>query len=82
MTRSEMINFLKENPYVKVTHSLFGSDEYIYSKEDGKVYEENGYLFEDWHSLYHDGLRMRTGGEWEDGWSLFDENNTDIKKEV
>lgn len=75
MTRSEMIEFLKENPNVKVAHPLFGKEECIYSSVNGKVYDENAYLFEDWISNWHNGLRMRVGDEWEDGWFLFDENN-------
>lgn len=77
MTRDEMIVFMEENPNVKITHTLFDSDEYIYQKEDGKVYDENGYLFDDWYSDRNNGVRMRTGGNWEDGWSV---KEIDIKK--
>ena len=71
MTREVMIKFMEENPNVKITHTLFDSGEYIYQKEDGKVYDENGYLFDDWHSDEHCGLRaMRWEGDWEDGWSV------------
>ena len=31
MTRNEMIEFIKNNPYVHITHVLFADDEYIYS---------------------------------------------------
>ena len=77
MTRSEMIAFIKTNPYVKITHKLFGSDEYIYSKEDGNVYDENGYLFENWDSETNmwsgwNGIRMRQGDRWEDDWGIKD----------
>lgn len=71
MTKDTMIVFMNENPNVKITHDLFSEDEYIYQKEDGKVYDENGYLFEDWYSDYiHDGLRMRTNKCWENGWRV------------
>lgn len=75
MTRTEMIAFIKANPYVKITHTLFDSSEHIYSKEDGNVYDENGYLFENWDSVVDmwsgcNGIRMRQGGRWEDGWSI------------
>lgn len=73
MTRTEMIGFIRENPNVKITHTLFSKDEYIYSKEDGKVYEEHNYLFEDFVSERSNGLRMRSGGLWEHGWSLYEE---------
>lgn len=40
MTRTEMIEFIKENPYVHITHDLFSTDEYIYSDIDGLVWDE------------------------------------------
>lgn len=70
MTRMHMIEFLQENHNVPVKHFLFDESEFIYSVEDQCVYDENGYLFEDWHSIHHDGIRIRKGGVWEDGWSL------------
>lgn len=78
MDRSTMIVFMEENPNVKITHWLFSDDEYIYQKEDGKVYEENGYLFEDWYSEgagQHNGIRMRNGGNWETGWKVKEDSD-------
>ena len=49
MSRNEMIEFIQKNPCVHITHFLFGDDEYIYSSEDGLVYDEKGYLCEDWN---------------------------------
>ena len=68
MTRDEMIIFIKDHPNVKITHWLFDEDEYIYSKDDGIVYDENGLLFEDWKSDVYDGIRLRITGPWKDGW--------------
>ena len=73
MTRTEMIGFVREHPLTKVTHTLFSKDEYIYSKGDGCIYEEHGYLFEDWISERSNGIRMRSGDLWETGWSLYEE---------
>lgn len=74
MTRTEMIEFIKENPLVNITHPLFAHDEYIFSMASGNVYDEAGYLFEDWYSPNDcagwNGIRMRTGGSWEDGWYI------------
>ena len=75
MTRDEMIEFIAENPYIHITHDLFDVDEYIYSDIDGLVWDENGYLFENWDSITDmwsgaNGLRMRTGGKWETGWHI------------
>ena len=69
-SRTEMIRFIKNNPGEKITHTLFDASEYIYLAADGNVYDENGYLFEDWFG-YHDGIRMRTGEYWESGWKRF-----------
>lgn len=75
MTRTEMIEFIKENPYVHITHDLFSTDEYIYSDIDGLVWDEKGYLFENWDSVTdmwsgNNGIRMRIGGSWENGWHI------------
>ena len=71
MDKLKMINTLKSNPGVKITHILFDKSEYIYMGNDGNVYDENGYLFEDWTSIGRcDGIRCRTGGYWENGWSI------------
>lgn len=69
MTRAEMIAYIKANPYHQISHNLFASDEYIYCGENGYVYDENGYLFEDWvDPLLWSGIRERDGVLWEDGW--------------
>ena len=70
MTRSEMIDFIKENPYIHITHILFDESEYIYSGSDGIIYDEYGNVFEDWETLVRDGIRYRTGGVWENSWSI------------
>ena len=73
MTKSEVIKYMRDNNYVKITHWLFDSDEYIYMKSDGCIYTEEGYLFEDFHSFYRfDGMRIRTAASWEEGWSIYD----------
>ena len=72
ITRNEAIAFMKANPYVRISHQLFEPNEYIYSAKDGCVYDENGYLFENWEpgSHAHDGIRLRVGGAWENGWRV------------
>lgn len=70
MSRDEIIKVLQTQPHVKITHVLFDADEYLYSKEDENVYDENGYLFESWEGYAHNGMRMRQGGNWETGWSI------------
>lgn len=67
-----MIIFIKENHYVEITHFLFDEDEYIYSDGDGIVWDEHGYLFENWYDRWYgaNGIRLRHGGQWEDGWRV------------
>lgn len=82
-SREQAISRLKNNPNEKITHRLFGPDEYLYGR-NGKVYDENEYLFEDWTSEgsgKHDGMRMRVGGNWENGWDLFKEDIDIVVKE-
>ena len=68
MTRSEMIDTLKNYPHLPITHYLFDDNEYIFSNIDGIVYDESGYIFENWSGV--NGIRLRSGGMWEDGWSI------------
>lgn len=75
MTRQEMIVFIIKNPNVHISHPLFADYEFIYSGSDGLVYDENGYVFEDWSSitdvwLGRNGIRLRTGSKWETGWFI------------
>jgi len=75
MTRTEMIDFIRENPHIHVTHPLFDESEYIYTGHAGNVYDENGYLFEDWGNgfgswISNNGIRLRSGDQWEDGWCI------------
>ena len=70
-----MIEFIKENPYARISHPLFADDEYIYSRTDGLVYDESGLVFENWASTTDiwagiNGIRMRTGGRWENDWYI------------
>jgi hypothetical protein len=67
IAREEAIQILKSQVNVRVSHDLFDEEEYLYMK-DGKVYDENGYLFDDWYSPHHNGVRERVGGAWETGW--------------
>lgn len=69
ITRDEIIKILRSQPNVKVSHTLFKDDEYLYMKGD-QVYDENGYLFEDWYSPAHNGIRRRAGTAWETGWYI------------
>ena len=70
MNIDQMIQFMKENLYVKITHPLFSDNEYIFQKEDGKIYDENGNIFEDWQSDISNGLRLRCSKNWKDGWKV------------
>lgn len=70
MTKSEIIEYIQENHYKRITHYLFAEEEYLYMADDGCVYDEDGYLFEDWFSGAHCGIRVRTGDHWENGWSV------------
>lgn len=69
LTRDEAVEILRTKPNIKISHTLFEDDEYLYMK-NGQVFDENGYLFEDWHSPAHNGVRMRVGGMWDTGWSI------------
>lgn len=68
ISRIEMMVILTSKPGAKISHKSFSDEEYIYLGNDGNVYDENGYLFDDWNSHTQCGLRMRAGNCWETGW--------------
>ena len=71
MTRDEMIEFIKANPGLKIAHRYFSTEEYIVMRDDGNVYTEEGYLFEDWYSIgpgAHSGIRDRVDSYFQTGW--------------
>ena len=74
MTRTEMIEFIKTHPYVFITHPAFADNEYIYSDENGIVWDESGTMFENWDSVHWytgvNGIRFRFGGMWETDWQI------------
>lgn len=81
MTKTELIAELNKKADVKFTHRSFSSDEYLVNKKDGYIYDENGYLFEtfDESDNFHNGLRIRTGSSWEDGWTIIEDKPKEIK---
>lgn len=74
-TRNEIIDYMKSHRGVKIKHDLFTDSEYLVMKKDGLIYDENDYLFEDWISKFHNGMRIRVGGSWENNWYVF---NTEL----
>lgn len=72
MTKQEMIEFIKDNSFARVTHKAFESGSYIYQSGNGYVYTNMGHLFEDWGMTdIYDGIRSLVGEPWEDGWSVY-----------
>lgn len=70
MTREELFLEIKKRN-IKFTHILFDDHEYLERRSDGCIYDENGYLFEDFGcDNCWNGMRIRQGGAWEKGWSI------------
>ena len=80
MTYNEMLQTIKNNHNLKISHTSFAPHEYIYSKENGVVYDSKGEIFDDFYSVAHCGLREKYDGEWEYGWYLYDWKK-DLKKD-
>lgn len=72
MTKNEAIDFMKDNEGVKVCHYHFSPEEYLYMK-NGVIYTEEGYIFEDFYSRSHNGMRIREGKSWETGWKEYED---------
>jgi len=63
MTRSEAYVAMENGN--KIAHYYFASDEYLFiNLEDGLIHDEKGYYFEE-------GWRIRDGGVWLTGWSIY-----------
>ena len=76
VSREAAIDVLKKINQIKKSRIDFSILMSISMAKMEKVYDERGYLFEDWVSEgagKHDGIRARVGGTWEDGWSLYEE---------
>ena len=71
MTKNEAIDFMRDNEGVKITHYHFAPEEYIYMK-NGVIYTEENYIFEDFYSTSHNGMRMRSGYCWQNGWKEYE----------
>ena len=83
MTIYQMIDFIKSNPRVKVTHESFTDSEYIYADKSGNVWDECGYLFEDWKTDASSGLRLRIGDSgFENGWTLYHQESFNKELEI
>lgn len=71
MSRDDLLEELFTLDRIKFKHELFDEDEYLIKPfETSIIYDENDYLFENWYDDYHDGIIRRSGGYWEDGWSI------------
>ena len=70
LTREEAIAILRTNPTAKVSHVLFSEDEFLIGNGGGTVFDENDYVFEDWTSSNHNGIRMRNDSYFKTGWYL------------
>lgn len=64
MTRDRAIELMKQG--YKITHTSFTPDEYI-EYQNGNFIEENGYNF-------NSGIRIRKGGNWDTGWSIYEDS--------
>lgn len=69
MTKDLAIHYMFHNPHCHVRHNLFSSDEYLYSKGDGIIYDEAGNVFEDFDS-HCAGMRLRWEEVWLTGWHV------------
>ena len=89
MTRKACIGLIDILIKMRFKHILFDENEFIYCDLDGKIYDEDNYVFEDWTSSFNDGLRIRKGDQWEDGWICIDdgliilpEDKIEMKKDL
>ena len=84
MTRSEMIIYIVNHPYEKVSHPLFKDGKYLYSNNAGLVFDETDHIFEDWFTKSNKGLRLQTNDTWNDGWYILSNERmgSEIAREI
>ena len=64
MTKAEAEAAMRDGK--KVTHIIFTKDEWLYMV-NGIIHDENDYI---WGNVYCEAWTMRTGGNWDKGWSI------------
>ena len=57
------------------TYGYIAKSSYSVINDVESIVYENDYLFEDWTSKFHNGMRIRVGGSWENNWYVF---NTEL----
>lgn len=82
MSKLNILVYMYEHPFEKVTHDLFAPNEYLfYDKDCDCIRDEYNNIFESWEegrNIYN-GFYVRTEERWEYGWHLYnngDETNT------
>jgi len=66
MTREEAISICRSGK--KITHEYFSDDEFV-EYSGGQFFTEDGYPM---GQLWNEFWTIRTGGCWENGWSIFE----------
>ena len=79
MTRSEMIIYIVNHPYERVSHRLLGNGKYLYSNIAGSVFDETDHIFEDWFTKTNKGLRLRSNDMLTDGWYILNDKEGEHK---
>lgn len=71
MTKDQAIHYMLNNPNCHVWHPLFSPNEFLFAKEDGIIYDECGYVFEDFEeNSSRAGMRLRWEDVWLSGWRV------------
>ena len=78
MSKLNILVYMYEHPFAKVTHDLFDKHEYIYYDSDYNcIRDEYENVFESWEegrNIYN-GFYSRTGEQWDYGWHLYGAEN-------
>lgn len=75
MTKLNILVYMYEHPFSKVTHDLFDVNEYIYYDDNTDcIRDEHNNIFETWdENSSYNGFMMRTSEHWENNWRLYKE---------
>jgi hypothetical protein len=77
MTQKDVINFMRENIDVKVTHQYFSPNEWIAINKEGEIYSEDGVNWGYINDPHHfEGTCLDPADDkFKEGWDMFNNKN-------
>lgn len=80
MSKLQILVYMYEHPYEKITHDSFNDYEYLYyDKTNDCIKDEHNNVFESWECYSkpygYNGFLIRNTAKWDYGWKIYKEKN-------